>query len=186
LKHLIIGLGNPGKQYIRTRHNAGFIILDLLSYFYKIDFIERKKGFVAKKEIQGSQVTFVKPNTFMNLSGSAVSFWAKKLNIKQSNILIILDDISLPFGKIRLREQGSAGGHNGLIDIFHYYNDKKISRLKFGIGKDFRFGGQSEYVLSNFSKKEFSFFDSNSDNFVNIIEKFIDCGINETMNTYNS
>ena len=88
MKHLIIGLGNPGKQYIRTRHNAGFIILDLLSSFYKIDFVERKKGFVAKKEIQGSQVTFIKPNTFMNLSGSAVSFWAKKLNIKQKNTII--------------------------------------------------------------------------------------------------
>ena len=186
MKHLIIGLGNPGKNYVRTRHNIGFILLDFLSNLYDSSFIERKKADVFKTEIKGSDVTFIKPSTFMNLSGSSVFFWAKKLNIKKENILIILDDIALPFGKIRLRKKGSAGGHNGLNDVFNYFSNNEISRLRFGIGNNFLSGGQSDYVLSNFSKSELNFIKSFPENLVTIIECFIEEGIEETMNLYNN
>tara|TARA_B100001750_G_scaffold237429_1_gene242540 strand:+ start:2245 stop:2808 length:564 start_codon:yes stop_codon:yes gene_type:complete len=186
LKYLIVGLGNPGKKYIRTRHNVGFILLDFLSNIYDSSFVERKKANIFKTEIKGSEVAFVKPLTFMNLSGSAVFFWAKKLKIPKENILVILDDISLPFGKIRLRQKGSAGGHNGLDDMFNYFSNNEISRLRFGIGNNFLSGGQSDYVLSDFSQSEFSFIESFSKRLFNIIECFIENGIEETMNSYNN
>lgn len=134
MKYLIVGLGNPGDKYENTRHNVGFKVVD---YFLKdLDdpWVVEKQGWISKVKFKGRVLVFLKPNTYMNLSGKAVNYWMQKEKIPVENVLIITDDIALPFGKLRMKGKGSDGGHNGLKDIIATLNSAKFPRLRFGVG----------------------------------------------------
>ena len=184
-KFLLVGLGNPGEKYQDTRHNIGFKIIDSLSNKFNTSFNIDKYGHVAKIKIKGHQVFLLKPLTFMNLSGGAVRYHLLKNKIKIENLLIISDDLHLPFGKIKIKGQGTAGGHNGHKDIIQKLGTKCYARLKFGIGNKFNLGDQSKHVLSDFSKEEklviFDFINLTLDAMIN----FCTLGLNKTMTNLN-
>ncbi|RPG64430.1 MAG: aminoacyl-tRNA hydrolase [Flammeovirgaceae bacterium TMED290] len=185
MKYLIVGLGNIGEDYKGTRHNIGFAILDYLSKKFNSDFSVNKYAEITSFNLKGKKVNLIKPTSYVNNSGKAVNYWFQKKGIRKENLLVIIDDIALPFGKIRLKKTGSHGGHNGLKSIDDHLNDRNYSRLRFGIDNNFRKGQQSKYVLSKFSKeegKELDFFIINS---CEVIESFILQGSDATMNTYN-
>jgi PTH1 family peptidyl-tRNA hydrolase len=144
---LIFGLGNIGEKYDGTRHNIGFDVVDEVARKKNVSFSNEKFGLVAKFQISGNTVFLIKPNTFMNLSGDAVSFWKKKVGAENQEILVITDDLALPFGAIRIKKKGSSGGHNGLSDIELKLKDSKYPRMRMGIGSDFEKGQQVSYVL---------------------------------------
>ena len=150
MKHLIVGLGNIGPEYDGTRHNIGFRILDALSRTSNIVFEDRRYGFVAHMRVKNQELVLLKPSTYMNLSGLAVRYWMQKEEIPLERLLIIVDDLSLPVGTIRMRQSGADGGHNGLHHIAQTLGTQQYNRLKFGIGNDFPRGGQVDYVLSPF------------------------------------
>jgi len=183
---LIVGLGNPGEEYLQTRHNIGFSILDSWAYDAKKIFSSSRYGEIAKFKIKGKIVILLKPNTFMNLSGKAVSYWMKKEKISNENILVVTDDISLPFGKLRLRKKGSHGGHNGLLDIQNHIGDKKFARLRFGIGSDFNKGQQASFVLSNFSSDEEKEIGNKINLTIQIIQEFAFLGVERAMSNFNA
>ena len=184
-KFLIVGLGNIGDEYSGTRHNIGFEIIDSLISNFDGNFKDEKYGKLFKTNFSGKSLTFLKPNTFMNLSGKAVSYWAKKEKINLSNILIIVDDLNLEFGISRIRKSGTDGGHNGLKDISVKLNTTKYPRLRFGIGNNFKDGKQIDFVLQKWN-------DSENKNLIKLIEHnssivlhYIKHGIDNTMNTFN-
>jgi PTH1 family peptidyl-tRNA hydrolase len=154
MKYLIVGLGNPGEEYEKTRHNAGFLVLDKLASKLGAEWKSERHGWIARGSHKGRQLILLKPNTYMNLSGKAVSYWMQMDKVKPENTLVILDDLALPTGKLRLRLNGSDGGHNGLRSIDSTLGMNKYPRLRFGIGKDFFPGKQVEYVLAPFKKEE--------------------------------
>ena len=154
MKFLIVGLGNPGAAYENTRHNIGFKVLDALVESSSTSFKEERHAKVAVVKHKGRSFYLVKPTTFMNLSGKAVNYWLQQYKIDFKNLLVITDDIALPFGALRLRGKGSDGGHNGLKDIHSVMGRSDYSRLKFGVGNDFLKGRQSDYVLSEWTKEE--------------------------------
>jgi PTH1 family peptidyl-tRNA hydrolase len=151
---LIVGLGNPGEKYHGTRHNIGFAVLDCLAAKKGVRFDKGRFGEIGKFQAGGQAVYLLKPDTYMNLSGDAVLFWMRQLKEVPDNILIITDDLALPFGKIRLRPKGSSGGHNGLSDIETKLQSQEYPRMRMGIGADFPKGQQAAYVLSHFSADE--------------------------------
>ena len=151
---LVVGLGNPGPSYTRTRHNVGFRVLDLLADQLQIHFSTLRYGSIAKSKYKGKPLTFLKPNTYVNLSGKAVHYWLQKERCNYESLLVVLDDLALPLGKLRLRTKGSSGGHNGLNHISHVLQTQAYARLRIGVGRDFEKGRQSQYVLGNFSEKE--------------------------------
>lgn len=154
MKYLIVGLGNIGKEYELTRHNIGFLVLDQIAdekgIAFEVDRLAEKANF----KLKGRQVHLIKPTTYMNLSGKAVNYWLQQLKIPKENLLVIVDDIALPFGKLRLRAKGSSAGHNGLKNIEEVIGGANYSRLKFGIGNDYNKGRQVDFVLSNFANQE--------------------------------
>lgn len=153
----VIGLGNPGKKHQLTRHNIGFLILDEFAFKYKIAFKSSKKDyFYSEGSLLSSDFFLVKPTTFMNLSGIAVLDFISHYQINVKDILVIVDDVNLEFGKIRIRQSGSDGGHNGLKSIIYYLQDDKFPRLRFGVGNKFEKGELAGYVLDRFSKEEFN------------------------------
>jgi PTH1 family peptidyl-tRNA hydrolase len=154
MKKLIVGLGNPGSQYANTRHNIGFIILDYLAKSQGVTFSDDRHGQVAEFKLKGKTFVLLKPNTFMNLSGKAVRYWMQQSKIEKENILVVLDDLSIDFGKLRIRMKGSDGGHNGLKSIQELIATQEYPRLRFGIGSDFAKGRQADYVLSPWKTKE--------------------------------
>lgn len=154
MKYLIVGLGNIGPEYAGTRHNIGFIILDAFAKASNISFTTQRYGDVAYMRLKNKQLVLLKPSTYMNLSGSAVRYWMTKENIPLENVLILVDDIALPFGAIRLKTRGSDAGHNGLKDIALQLNTQNYARLKFGIGNDFPRGCQIDYVLGHFNEEQ--------------------------------
>ena len=154
MKFLIVGLGNIGAEYQGTRHNIGFTVLDALASASNAVFSSERFGAVAQTRIKNAQLVLLKPSTYMNLSGEAVRYWKQKENIAIENILVIVDDIALPFGAIRMRSKGADGGLNGLKSIEEYIGTQKYDRLKFGISHDFQEGGQFDYVLSPFTENE--------------------------------
>ena len=186
MKYLIVGLGNPGDQYKNTRHNIGFTILDALVNASNICFEPDRLADKAVLKFKGRTLILIKPTTFMNLSGKAVNYWIQKEKIDTDNLLVITDDIALPFGKIRIKAKGSDGGHNGLKDITNSLNTSNYSRLRFGIGGDFPKGKQSEYVLSKWNKEEISKFIEIEPLFVEIVNSYVSQGIDKTMNKFNS
>jgi peptidyl-tRNA hydrolase, PTH1 family len=155
MKYLIAGLGNPGPEYELTRHNIGFLVLDQLADQQKADFTTSRLADKAEFRFKGKTLHLIKPNTFMNLSGKAVAYWMNELKIPKENVLVIVDDIALPFGSLRLRTSGSSAGHNGLKNIELILQGQNYSRLRFGIGDEYGKGQQVDYVLSNFSHEEF-------------------------------
>ena len=184
-KFLIVGIGNIGNEYDDTRHNIGFQFLNCISKEFKENFSTVKHGQTCKFNLKGKSITLLKPSTYVNLSGKAVRYWLNKENIDLENILVISDDLNLEFGRIRLKPNGSDGGHNGLKDITNSLNTSNYSRLRFGIGGDFPKGKQSEYVLSKWNKEEISKFIEIEPLFTEIVKSFVTQGIDETMNKFN-
>ena len=154
MKFLIVGLGNPGFEYENTRHNIGFKVLDALAELSNTSFKEERYAKVAVVKHKGRSFHLVKPTTFMNLCGKAVNYWLQQNKIDYNNLLVITDDIALPFGALRLRGKGSDGGHNGLKDIQTVLGRSDYARLKFGVGNDFARGRQADYVLSEWNSEE--------------------------------
>ena len=185
MKYLIIGLGNIGDEYADTRHNIGFIVADALAFSLKSAFSTDRHASVAKGSLKGRQIVIIKPSTYMNLSGKAIRYWMQKEDIPIENILIIVDDLALPSGSLRLRSKGSDGGHNGLISIIEYLESSDFARLRMGIGNDFAKGYQVEYVLSRWTKEEEKILLPAIDRSVEIIKSFILIGIERTMNLFN-
>ena len=185
-KFLVVGLGNIGEKYAGTRHNIGFQVLNALTDQKEVAFKPEKLGDVAELKIKGKSVLCLKPSTYMNLSGKAVKYWMEKEKIPLSNVLIITDDINLPFGSIRLKAKGSDGGHNGLQDIQNKLQTTTYHRFRFGIGDDFSKGGQTEYVLGKWSEEEFALLKERLDRAVALIESFVHAGAKNTMNTFNN
>lgn len=151
MKYLIVGLGNIGNEYQNTRHNIGFMILDALAKASNISFTTERYGDLAHVRLKNKQLILLKPSTYMNLSGNAVKYWMDKEKIELNHILILVDDIALPFGAIRIKSGGSDAGHNGLKNIAFCLNTNQYPRLRFGIGHDFGQGQQIDYVLSSFT-----------------------------------
>ena len=185
MKYLIIGLGNPGEKYKNTRHNIGFRVLDDLASLSNISFSTDKLADVTSLKFKGRSLILIKPNTFMNLSGKAVNYWMQKENIPIENILVITDDIALPFSTIRMRSKGSDGGHNGLKDIIATLSTTSFPRIKFGVGSEFSKGRQSDYVLGEWSDEEEIILQERIDFVVKMIQSFSTIGINRTMNDFN-
>ena len=184
-KFLIVGIGNIGNEYDDTRHNIGFQFLNCISKEFKENFSTVKHGQTCKFNHKGKSITLLKPSTYVNLSGKAVRYWLNKENIDLENILVISDDLNLEFGRIRLKPNGSDGGHNGLKDITNSLNTSNYSRLRFGIGGNFPKGKQSEYVLSKWNKEEISKFIEIEPLFTEIVKSYVTQGIDETMNKFN-
>lgn len=185
-KYLIVGLGNIGAEYDRTRHNAGFLIVDDLAHDLGLYFSSERYGAVAKGRIKNKQVVLLKPNTYMNLSGNAVRYWAQAEDIALSNILVLVDDLALPFGTLRLKGQGSAGGHNGLKNIEQLLGTNKYARLRFGIGNDFPKGGQIDFVLERFDPGEMEKMPEVLHTATETIKSFVLSGLERTMNFFNT
>src|SRR5690606_16865580 len=154
MKYLIVGLGNIGPEYELTRHNVGFLTLDRLADKQNVSWSSDRLAFTAEYKLKGRHIHLIKPTTYMNLSGRAVSYWLKTLKIPQENLLVIVDDVALPFGTLRMREKGSSAGHNGLKNIEEIMGGQNYPRLRFGIGDDFPKGRQVDYVLGRWSQKE--------------------------------
>jgi len=184
-KYLIVGLGNIGEKYQNTRHNIGFKILDYFASQESIIFETQKLGDIATYKLKGRTFIFLKPNTYMNLSGKAVLYWLTKEKIPLENVLVITDDLNLPFGSIRLKTKGSDGGHNGLKDIQEKLNTTKYNRFRFGISDAFGQGRQVDYVLGEWTEDENKNLKERLDKSVALIKSFGLAGINNTMNTYN-
>jgi PTH1 family peptidyl-tRNA hydrolase len=155
MKYLIVGLGNIGPEYELTRHNVGFLILDQLADIHKTNFATTRLADKAEFRFKGRTLHLIKPSTFMNLSGKAICYWLKELSIPKENLIVIVDDIALPFGSLRLRTKGSSAGHNGLKNIELLLPGQDYSRLRVGIGSEYSKGQQVDFVLSNFSQEEF-------------------------------
>ena len=183
-KFLIVGLGNIGDEYAGTRHNAGFMVLDALAKASNIHFADKRYGFVAETSIKGRKVFLLKPSTFMNLSGNAVRYWMNQENIPLEHLLVVVDDLALPLGSLRLKPSGSNAGHNGLGHIQQLIG-QKYARLRIGIGNEFAQGRQVDYVLGKFTDEERTLLNPLMDKAVECIKSFVLAGIDRTMNQYN-
>ena len=185
MKYLIVGLGNPGAQYQNTRHNIGFKVLDELAGSFSAFFLSDRHAEICEINFRGRSLILVKPTTFMNLSGKAVNYWMQKVKVKKENVLIITDDISLPFGTLRLRKKGDSGGHNGLKDIQTVFGDNIYSRLRFGVGNDYLKGQQANYVLGEFCEENILSLKERIEASINIIKGFATYGVDRAMSEYN-
>jgi peptidyl-tRNA hydrolase, PTH1 family len=186
VKYLIAGLGNIGPDYRNTRHNIGFQILDALAAgASNIAFSDKRYGFVAEYRYKSRTFVLLKPSTYVNLSGRAVNYWLKKENIPLENMLVLVDDIALPFGTLRVKAKGSHGGHNGLRNISEVLGRNDFARLRFGIGDTYHPGFQVDYVLSEWSSEEKQQMPELLDACIEIIHSFGTIGIERTMNFYN-
>ncbi len=183
-KYLIVGLGNPGDEYAETRHNAGYMVVDAFARSAGATFADKRYGFVAETSLRGRKLFLLKPTTFMNLSGNAVRYWLNKENIDQSRMLVVVDDIALPLGTIRLKAAGSGGGHNGLGHIEQLIG-QQYARLRMGVGNDFPRGMQIDWVLGKFDDEEKTTLQPAIDRAVEAIKSFVLAGIDMTMNQYN-
>lgn len=185
MKYLIAGLGNIGAEYELTRHNIGFLILDRLAEQQGANFSNGKLAFTADFKHKGRSFHLIKPTTYMNLSGKAVNYWMQDLKVQPENLLVVTDDIALPFGSLRMRAKGSNAGHNGLKSIEQVMGGTAYPRLKCGIGDNFHKGQQVDYVLSRFSHEEFKHLPDMMDRACEMILSFGAIGIERTMNFYN-
>jgi PTH1 family peptidyl-tRNA hydrolase len=184
-KFLIVGLGNIGAEYVNTRHNIGFKVVDHFAKKENISFQTSKLGDLAEFKIKGRTLLLLKPNTYMNLSGKAVKFWMEKENIEKENILIITDDLNLSFGTIRIKAKGSDGGHNGLKSIQSLLNTTEYPRFRFGISDEFKKGRQVDYVLGEWNEDEKAKLSERLDKSVEVIQSFALAGLANTMNEFN-
>ena len=185
-KFLIVGLGNVGAEYDNTRHNIGFSVLDLLASEQSTSFSIKRQAEITRFNNKGRQFILVKPTTFMNLSGKAVNYYMQSEKIAPENILVITDDLALPFGALRMRTKGSDGGHNGLKHIIQTLNSPKFTRIKFGVGSEFNPGNQVNYVLGEWSKEEEKALEERAETIGNAIKSFVTIGLDRTMNEFNN
>jgi PTH1 family peptidyl-tRNA hydrolase len=185
MKFLIAGLGNIGQEYELTRHNIGFLVLDQLADQHKVDFASARLADKTEFRSKGKTIHLIKPTTFMNLSGKSLAYWMNDLKIPKENVLIIVDDLALPFGTLRMRTKGSAAGHNGLKNIELILGGQEYSRLRFGIGNEFSKGQQVDFVLSNFSQEEFTKLPEIIKKANEMIISFCMIGPEKTMSLYN-
>lgn len=185
MKYLIAGLGNPGKEYENTRHNIGFKILDALADASNIVFSDGRYGWVTEYKFKSRTFVLLKPTTYMNLSGKAVNYWMQKENVPIENLLVIVDDLALPLGSLRLRAKGSDAGHNGLKNIAQVLGSQEYARLRFGIGDNFGRGQQVDYVLGEWNKEEKLELPALIDTSIEIIKSFGTIGIAQTMTFFN-
>jgi PTH1 family peptidyl-tRNA hydrolase len=184
-KFLIVGLGNIGSEYANTRHNIGFKILDSLASAESLTFETQKLGDVANYKFKGRQFILLKPSTYMNLSGKSVAYWLTKEKVPIENLLVITDDLNLPFGTIRLKTKGSDGGHNGLKDIQDKLQTTSYNRFRFGISDAFSKGRQVDYVLSDWTEEENQKLPERLAKSGELIKSFGTAGVNNTMNIFN-
>ena len=185
MKYLIVGLGNIGDEYENTRHNIGFWILDAFARASNIYFSDKRYGAVAEIKYAGRTLILLKPNTFMNLSGRSVQYWMQKEKIELDKVLILVDDLSLPVGKLRLRLKGSDAGHNGLKSIHQILGSQDYVRLRFGIGSDFQRGRQVDHVLGRWTPEEEVIVNSKMERCCEIIKAFVTMDANQVMTKYN-
>lgn len=183
--YLIVGLGNIGAEYADTRHNIGFKVVERLAADAGATWEDRRYGFVTTIRVKNQQLLLLKPSTYMNLSGNAVRYWMNERKIDVSQLLIVSDDLALPFGTLRMKPSGSEGGHNGLRHITQILGTQQYARLRFGIGNDFPRGGQIDYVLGKFPPEQLQQMPEVLDKAVEIIKSFCLAGIQITMNQYN-
>jgi len=185
MKYLIVGLGNIGDEYKDTRHNIGFTILDAFAEASGIDFSDRRYGSVCETKYKGRTFVLLKPSTYMNLSGNAVSYWLKKEKIPVENLLVIVDDIALPLGSIKMKPKGGDGGHNGLAHINSILATSGYSRIRVGIGNGFRKGSQVNYVLGKWDPEEKRFIKERIAIIIEMIRSFGTAGTELTMTAFN-
>ena len=184
-KYLIVGLGNPGDEYTGTRHNTGVMVLDAFAKASNIVFDDRRYGYLAETSLKGRKVFLLKPTTYMNLSGNAVRYWMNKENIALERLLVVVDDLSLPLGALRLKGKGSNGGHNGLGNIQSVIGTQQYARLRVGIGNEFPKGMQIDWVLGKYDEDDMKTLSPSIDTAVEIIKSFVLAGLDITMNQFN-
>jgi peptidyl-tRNA hydrolase, PTH1 family len=185
MKYLIFGLGNMGPEYAKTRHNAGFMLVDRMAAEKDGEWKSKRYAWRAEVKFKGRNFILLKPTTYMNLSGNAVRYWIKKEKVETDRILIAVDDVALPLGVLRMRAKGGDGGHNGLINIIEQLGTQIFPRLRIGIGDEFHQGYQVNYVLSEFSDSEMEIVNPALDRGVEMIKSFGTIGIQRTMNFFN-
>lgn len=185
MKYLIVGLGNIGLEYRETRHNIGFMVLDALAKASNIVFKDGRYGETATLSVKGQQLLLLKPSTYMNLSGNAVRYWMQQEKIPLERVLVIVDDLALPFGSLRLKGKGSDAGHNGLKHIAATIGTQNYARLRFGIGNNFPKGGQIDYVLGHFDEEDLALMPERLETAGEIIKNFCLAGLDITMNQFN-
>ena len=186
MKYLIVGLGNIGAEYQGTRHNIGFTVLDALAEASNTSFTTGRYGDIARMRLKNQQLVLLKPSTYMNLSGNAVRYWKEQEGVDLDHILVIVDDIALPFGAIRIKPSGSDAGHNGLKNIAQMLGTNAYPRLRFGIGNDFPRGCQIDYALGHFTLDQRQQLPTRVDVAVDAIKEFCLAGIQRAMNTFNN
>ncbi|MDR0231926.1 MAG: aminoacyl-tRNA hydrolase [Dysgonamonadaceae bacterium] len=186
MKYLIAGLGNIGYEYQNTRHNIGFMVLDALAKASNLVFTDQRYGAVVEMKVKNRQLFLLKPSTYMNLSGNAIRYWLQKENIPVENLLVVVDDVALPFGTLRLKPQGSDAGHNGLKHIQEILGTQQYNRLRFGIGNDYPKGMQIDYVLGAFSEEDQNVLPEKIELAGEIVKSFCLAGIQNAMNQYNN
>ena len=184
--YLIVGLGNIGSEYADTRHNMGFLVLDAWAQASNIVFETRRYGDLGVTTIKGRTIYLLKPSTYMNLSGNAVRYWLQKLPVPIENLLIICDDINLPFGTLRMRRKGSDGGHNGLKNINEMTGTQDYVRIRIGVGHEFEKGDQIDFVLGQLGEEQKTLIPKLSATIVSGIQEWIFCGIDRAMNSVNA
>lgn len=185
-KYLIVGLGNIGKEYEHTRHNIGFDVVDKLANDLSVSFDIARLAATTKASYKGKQLHIIKPTTYMNLSGKAIKYWMNDLKIPIENVMVIVDDLALPFGQLRLRTKGSDAGHNGLKSIQEELQTAEYPRLKFGIGNDFLKGKQVEFVLGKWKPEQAAILQERIAVAVEIVKSFCTIGLHNTMNLFNN
>jgi PTH1 family peptidyl-tRNA hydrolase len=186
MKYLIVGLGNPGSKYAETRHNIGFKVIEAIAEELGGSFVLGKQAESTEVKFKGRTLILIKPTTFMNLSGKAVNYWMQAERISRENLLVITDDLALPFGKLRMKGKGSDGGHNGLKDIQITLNSQEYPRLRFGVGNDFLKGHQVDYVLGEWSEEERKTLEDRVKVAKEFIKGFVTIGLNLTMTNLNN
>ncbi len=186
MNFLIVGLGNIGEEYVDTRHNMGFMVLDAWAKASDTSFTSERYGDVCKISHKGKNFYLLKPNTYMNLSGNAVRYWLQKLKLEIDNLLVVCDDLNLNFGNIRLRKKGSDGGHNGLKNINDLLNSQNYSRLRLGIGNDYKRGQQIDFVIGKLDDEELKLMPEICERSIEAIKSFGLIGVDRTMNFLNS
>jgi PTH1 family peptidyl-tRNA hydrolase len=185
MNYLIAGLGNIGPEYAFTRHNVGFLVLDRLAAQHDLKFSMGRLAYGAEFRYKSRNLYLIKPTTYMNLSGKAVNYWLKELKVPLENLLVITDDIALPFGKLRMKTKGSHGGHNGLRNLQEVLGTDAYARLRFGVGSDFPKGRQVEYVLGNFEGTDYAQLPERLDRAGEMVLSFCTVGVQQTMNNFN-
>ena len=186
MNYLVTGLGNIGGEYANTRHNMGFMVLDAWAQASNISFSSERYGAVAQLRLNGNSVTLLKPSTYINLSGKAVRYWLDRLKVPVSNLLVISDDLNLPYGTIRMRKNGSSGGHNGLENINQLIGTTEYARLRMGIGHDFGRGGQVDFVLGELDDMEKKELPELLGRSIEAVKAFITIGPDRAMSLFNS